>query len=111
MARYGPEGKAARLVPNSRRDPQNQNADQSLLDKQNLCNFDRVDYWLDRYLIFLEREMTRLSAGPIGQHYLRCASAAYADFQAAPSQAGRYRAWNGVVTCCQWIAQLREVCA
>jgi hypothetical protein len=38
VERYGPGGRAARLVANSRRDPQNQNTDQYYHYKRNFCN-------------------------------------------------------------------------
>ena len=69
------------------------------------------DCWLERYLTYLCHEATMLGGGQIAWHYIGCASAAYAEFSASGSTTCRYRAWLGIRTACQWLAQLRRAAA
>ena len=39
------------------------------------------DFWIQRYLAYLDLEIKALSGGPIAQHYRLCAEASYREFQ------------------------------
>lgn len=67
-----------------------------------------ADYWLEQYLNWLEREISRLNGGQISQHYLRCARVNYREFRESKNLAARFSAWLAIRTCCQWLMQLRR---
>jgi hypothetical protein len=64
------------------------------------------DRWIEPYLHYVTHEHDRLGGGQIGNHYLRCAYAAYAELQATGTPEARFRTWLSVRTLCQWLAQL-----
>jgi hypothetical protein len=67
-----------------------------------------ADYWIERYLRWLEGEIDRLGGGAIARHYLKCAKANYREFCASRDSRARFSAWLAIRTACQWLSQLRR---
>ena len=74
----------------------------------NLHEHELRDDWIECYLSYLPREHSRLGGGSIGWRYLRCAEAAYCEFQSSRAAQARFRTWLAIRTCCGWLAQLSK---
>jgi len=64
------------------------------------------DIWIERYLVFVLREIDACDRDSIGSHYHRCALSAYLQFKATGKSSDRFCAWLLIQAAFRWLARV-----